>query len=145
MTKSNSWDTAARARASNRWTKASADWNTAMTDALLDAAALEPVSRVLDLAAGSGDPALSIAQRLSGGRVIALDSSRAGLLLANTHVEDAVHSGRRTRYPTRVKLCGPHHMPLRHHVLYRYRTGHVRNAARAQAWRTRCSAGLGTV
>ena len=56
-----------------------------MTDALLDAAALEPVSRVLDLAAGSGDPALSIAQRLSGGRVIALDSSRAGLLLANTH------------------------------------------------------------
>ena len=85
MTKSNSWDAAARARASDRWTKASADWNTAMTDALLAAAALEPVSRVLDLAAGSGDPALSIAQRLSGGRVIALDSSRAGLLLANTH------------------------------------------------------------
>src|SRR6266436_9801090 len=85
MTKSNSWDAAARARASDRWTKASADWNTAMTDALLAAAALEPVSRVLDLAAGSGDPALNIAQRLIGGRVIALDSSRAGLLLANTH------------------------------------------------------------
>src|SRR6266498_2460679 len=85
MTKSNSWDAAARARASDRWTRASADWNTAMTDALLAAAALEPDSRVLDLAAGSGDPALSVAQRLIGGRVIALDSSRAGLLLANTH------------------------------------------------------------
>ena len=37
------------------------------------------------MAAGSGDPALPIAERLIGGRVLALDSSRAGLLLANTH------------------------------------------------------------
>ena len=40
---------------------------------------------VLDLAAGSGDPALTIAGRLIRGRVIALDSCRAGLLLASTH------------------------------------------------------------
>ncbi len=85
MIKADSWDAAARARVSDRWTKASADWNTAMTDALLAAAVLDPNSVVLDLAAGSGDPALSVAQRLIGGRVIALDSSRAGLLLANTH------------------------------------------------------------
>jgi ubiquinone/menaquinone biosynthesis C-methylase UbiE len=85
MTKPDSWDAAARARVSDRWAKASADWNTAMTDALLAAVALDPDSVVLDLAAGSGDPALSVAQRLIAGRVIALDSSRAGLLLANTH------------------------------------------------------------
>jgi len=58
-----------------------------MTDALLAAAALDPDSVVLDLAAGSGDPALSVAQRVIRGRVIALDSSRAGLLLAKTHAQ----------------------------------------------------------
>jgi hypothetical protein len=40
MTKLDSWDAAARARVSDRWAKASADWNKAMTDALLAAAAL---------------------------------------------------------------------------------------------------------
>ena len=56
-----------------------------MTDALLSAAALSPDSVVLDLAAGSGDPALTIAERVIRGRVIALDSSLASLLLAGTH------------------------------------------------------------
>jgi ubiquinone/menaquinone biosynthesis C-methylase UbiE len=79
------WDAAAQARASDRWAECSALWNTAMTDALLSAAALTPNSVVLDLAAGSGDPALTIAERVIRGRVIALDSSRAGLLLASTH------------------------------------------------------------
>ena len=78
------WDAAARARQSQRWTEHSARWNTAMTHALLSAAAIAPDSVVLDLAAGSGDPALTIAERLIRGRVIALDSSRSGLLLANT-------------------------------------------------------------
>jgi ubiquinone/menaquinone biosynthesis C-methylase UbiE len=44
-----------------------------MTDALLSAAALSPSSVVLDLATGSGDPALTIAERVIRGRVIALD------------------------------------------------------------------------
>jgi len=56
-----------------------------MTNALLSAAAITPDSAVLDLAAGSGDPALTIAEHLVRGRVIALDSSRSGLLLASTH------------------------------------------------------------
>jgi ubiquinone/menaquinone biosynthesis C-methylase UbiE len=84
MTERNSWDAAAQARVSDRWTTASAEWNTAMTDALLAAATLSPDSVVLDLAAGSGDPALTIAERLVAGGVIALDSSRTGLLLADT-------------------------------------------------------------
>lgn len=79
------WNAAAQARASERWAECSALWNTAMTDALLSAAALTPNSVVLDLAAGSGDPALTIADRVNRGRVIALDSSRTGLLLASAH------------------------------------------------------------
>jgi ubiquinone/menaquinone biosynthesis C-methylase UbiE len=58
-----------------------------MTDALLAEAALNPDSVVLDLAAGSGDPALSIAERLTTGKVVAIDRSRSGLLLAKTHAE----------------------------------------------------------
>ena len=85
MTEHDTWDAAARARVSDRWAEASAHWNTAMTDALLSAAAISPDSIVLDLAAGSGDPALTIAERVIRARVIALDSSRSGLLLANTH------------------------------------------------------------
>ncbi len=85
MTGRDSWDAAAGARVNDRWAESSARWNTAMTDALLSAAAISPGTVVLDLAAGSGDPAVTIAERLRG-RVIALDSSRAGLLLASTHV-----------------------------------------------------------
>jgi len=85
MTESDLWDAAARARVSDRWLSESIHWNTAMTDALLVEAALTPNSTVLDVAAGSGDPALTIAQRLKAGRVIALDSSCNGLLLASAH------------------------------------------------------------
>jgi ubiquinone/menaquinone biosynthesis C-methylase UbiE len=85
MTERDSWDAAARARVSNRWAECFTRWNTAMTDALLSAAALTPNSVVLDLAAGSGDPALTIAERVIRGGVIALDSSRAGLLLDSAH------------------------------------------------------------
>jgi ubiquinone/menaquinone biosynthesis C-methylase UbiE len=85
MTARDLWDAAARARVSDRWADASARWNTAMTTALLSAAAITPDSLVLDLAAGSGDPALTIAEHLVRGRVIALDSSRSGLLLASAH------------------------------------------------------------
>lgn len=87
MTNCDSWDAAARARVSDRWTTHSADWNTSLTEALLAEATLSPGLVVLDLAAGSGDPALSIAERLSDGRVIAIDSSQASLLLANSHAQ----------------------------------------------------------
>ena len=87
MTERDTWDAAARSRVSERWAQCALLWNKGMTDALLSAAALSPDSVVLDLAAGSGDPALSIAQRLAGGTVIALDSSRTGLLQANNHAE----------------------------------------------------------
>src|SRR5262249_51257679 len=87
VTEPNSWDAAARARVSDRWADAAALWNKAMTDALLSATELRTDSVVLDLAAGSGDPSLSIAERLTTGRIIALDSSHASLLLATTHAQ----------------------------------------------------------
>jgi ubiquinone/menaquinone biosynthesis C-methylase UbiE len=87
MAERDSWDEAGRARVSDRWTGAALLWNRAMTDVLLSAAALTPDSVVLDLAAGSGDPALTVAERLDSGKVIALDSSRTGLLLADGHAE----------------------------------------------------------
>ena len=79
-----SWDAAARARVSDRWADAAGLWNKAMTDVLLSSVAISSDCAVLDLAAGSGDPALTIAARLSTGKVIALDSSHIGLSLAST-------------------------------------------------------------
>src|SRR5215469_7656917 len=88
MTRLDPWDAAAQARVSDRWAAASAEWNTAITQALLTATGLSPDSMVLDLAAGSGEPALSIARRLTAGKVIAIDSSLASLLLAKTHARE---------------------------------------------------------
>jgi ubiquinone/menaquinone biosynthesis C-methylase UbiE len=85
MTDRGSWDAASRARVSDRWAENAVLWNKAMTDALLAAARIASDSVVLDLAAGSGEPALTIAESLISGRVIALDSSGTGLLLANVH------------------------------------------------------------
>jgi ubiquinone/menaquinone biosynthesis C-methylase UbiE len=73
----NPWGEMAQARVSDRWTTASARWNTAITEALLAAAKLTPASIVLDVATGSGDPALTIAEHLTTGKVIAIDSSSA--------------------------------------------------------------------
>ena len=82
------WDAAAQTRASDRWAAASSEWNTSITEALLAATGLSPNSMVLDLAAGSGDPTLSIARRLIAGKVIAIDSSLSSLLLAKTHAQE---------------------------------------------------------
>jgi ubiquinone/menaquinone biosynthesis C-methylase UbiE len=82
------WDAAARARVHDWWADAAVDWHTAMTDALLSAAQLRPDSVVLDLAAGTGEPALTIAGRITSGRVIALDSSRASLVLAGRRAHE---------------------------------------------------------
>jgi hypothetical protein len=133
------WDAAAQARASDRWAECSARWNTAMTDALLSAAALTPDSVVLDFAAGSGDPALTIAERVIRGRVIALDSSRAGLLLAGTHARRLGLGAKVTFVQARGCTCNPPccelrgsgHLSLRNHVLSRHWAGTVRSAARA--------------
>ena len=83
------WGAAAQVRTADRWHFAAANWNAALTHALLDSANLTPSCLVIDVAAGSGDPALSIVKRLREGRVIAIDSSRPGLLLAQRQGDDS--------------------------------------------------------
>jgi ubiquinone/menaquinone biosynthesis C-methylase UbiE len=87
MTEHSAWDAAGRARVSDRWAQFAALWNRAMTEALLSAAALSPDSVVLDLAAGSGDPAFTIAGQLNGGYVIALDSSHSSISVARERAQ----------------------------------------------------------
>ena len=86
MTEHDSWGAAARARVSDRWVGAAFGWNKAMTDALLAAAALTPDSVVLDLAAGSGDPALTVAERVikTRARQVAFDS-KVSCIQADAH------------------------------------------------------------
>ena len=108
MNEPDTWGALARARASDRWEERSAGWNTAMTNALLSAAALTPDSVVLDLAAGSGDPTLTIAEHAVRGGVIAPDSSRTGLLLASARA-------RQLGFEQRVSFvqADAHRIPLR--------------------------------
>jgi ubiquinone/menaquinone biosynthesis C-methylase UbiE len=82
------WGAAAQARTADRWHSAAANWSSALTQALLDSANFPQRCVVVDVAAGSGDPALSIIKRLREGRVIAIDSSRPGLLLAKRQGDD---------------------------------------------------------
>jgi ubiquinone/menaquinone biosynthesis C-methylase UbiE len=82
------WGAAAGVRTADRWRSAAAQWGTAMTQALLDCADLRSNSFVLDVAAGSGDPALSIVRRLKEGSVVTLDSSCSSLLLAKQQADE---------------------------------------------------------
>ncbi|MCC7325675.1 MAG: class I SAM-dependent methyltransferase [Burkholderiales bacterium] len=67
------------------------DWLAAATEAMLDMAAVAPRSRVLDVAAGSGDQTLDIARRVGPeGYVLAIDLSPAILALAK---ESATRAG----------------------------------------------------
>jgi len=89
MTEQDVWAAASEALTAERWRFAAAQWGTALTQALLDSADLYENCHVLDVASGSGDPALSIAKRLAVGRVIAIDTSLPGLLRAKRQGDQA--------------------------------------------------------
>lgn len=70
------WNTFARVNAAQRWRKPSAMMGRAMTDAIVTEARIVPHLRVLDVASGTGEPAISIATALDGtGFVTATDIS----------------------------------------------------------------------
>src|SRR5690348_6414437 len=75
------------------WNKSSVGWKKwdtmvmdflhPMNDAIIQMLNLKPDDVVLDVATGTGEPALSIAALLKNGRVIATDLSEEMLVIAN--------------------------------------------------------------
>ena len=81
------WQNAAAAW--HRWTPTLQAWLGPVTEAMLDLANLEPGGRVLDLAAGAGEPSLSAAQRVGpSGHVLATDVSSNILEFAEQTARD---------------------------------------------------------
>src|ERR1700716_2687835 len=65
-----------------KWHAQIATFSDGATEAILEAAHLRPGMRVLDLASGVGDPALSIAAGVAPGRVTATDLGPGMMSLA---------------------------------------------------------------
>ncbi len=74
------WGDYGRMNASRRWRKQSAIMGQAVTEAIVAEARVEPGNQVLDVASGTGEPAISIATLLAGqGRVVASDLAAESL------------------------------------------------------------------
>jgi SAM-dependent methyltransferase len=70
------WGNSYRLVASDKWKKQSAAMGKAVTETLVDYAAPQPGMKILDLASGTGEPAISLASRVgTKGKVTALDLS----------------------------------------------------------------------
>jgi ubiquinone/menaquinone biosynthesis C-methylase UbiE len=83
------WNNFARVNAAQRWRKPSAIMGRAMTEALVAEAQIVPGLRVLDVAAGTGEPAISIATALNGtGLVTATDISAEPLHVGEQRARD---------------------------------------------------------
>jgi ubiquinone/menaquinone biosynthesis C-methylase UbiE len=85
-----SWNSFGRVNASERWRRPSAAMGRAMTDALVAEARVEPGMRVLDIACGTGEPAITIASALqqSNGTVVGADISPAPLKIAEKRARE---------------------------------------------------------
>src|ERR1700684_1299615 len=84
-----SWGESYRLIASDKWKAKSAAMGKAVTDALVEYAQPKPGMRVLDLASGTGEPAISIAMRVGPqGRVTALDLSADLLDIAKGRAQE---------------------------------------------------------
>jgi ubiquinone/menaquinone biosynthesis C-methylase UbiE len=76
MATESSWNSFARVNASQRWRRQAAAMGCAMTAAIVEEAQVARGMRVLDVASGTGEPAISIAVQLQGtGHVVATDVS----------------------------------------------------------------------
>jgi ubiquinone/menaquinone biosynthesis C-methylase UbiE len=82
------WNSFARANASERWKKLSGAMGSDATRALVTEARIVPGLTVLDVASGTGEPAISIATAMNGtGRVLATDISEGPLKIAQQRAE----------------------------------------------------------
>jgi ubiquinone/menaquinone biosynthesis C-methylase UbiE len=82
--KHSDWNSFARTNASERWRRQSATMGTPLTQLIVAEAKVEPGMAVLDVACGTGEPAISIAMRLNGagGGVIGVEISPEPLKVA---------------------------------------------------------------
>ena len=77
------WNSFGRANASQKWRRQSAVMGNDMTLTIVKAASVQPGMRVLDIACGTGEPAISLATELAGGgEVVGIDISPAPLKIA---------------------------------------------------------------
>jgi ubiquinone/menaquinone biosynthesis C-methylase UbiE len=85
------WNSFARTNAAQRWRKQSAAMGRHMTEAIVAEANVEPGTDVLDIACGTGEPAISLASLMQNrGHVVGVDISPEPLKLA---LERAVQRG----------------------------------------------------
>ena len=83
------WNAFGRAHAAQRWRRQSAAMGRPMTEAIVAEAKVEPGMRVLDVACGTGEPAISLALLLQGtGLVLGVDISSQPLRLASQRARE---------------------------------------------------------
>ncbi len=83
------WGESYRLVASEKWKAKSAAMGKAVTEALVEYARPKPSMRVLDIASGTGEPAISLAMRVGAqGQVTALDLSADLLEIAKGRAQD---------------------------------------------------------
>jgi SAM-dependent methyltransferase len=83
------WGNSFRLVASDKWKAKSAAMGKAVTEALVEYAQPKPGMRILDLASGTGEPAITLAMRVGPqGRVTALDLSADLLQIARKRAQE---------------------------------------------------------
>lgn len=86
---SSNWNDFSRANASQRWRAQSGAMGRHVTEAIVAEAQIQPGMRVLDVACGTGEPAISIAALLRGtGEVIATDISAEPLKIGEQRARE---------------------------------------------------------
>src|SRR6476469_2714112 len=101
------WNSFGRANASQKWRRQSAAMGSDMTRAIVEAAQVQPGMRVLDVACGTGEPAISLAALLADtGEVVGVDLSPAPLKIAE---ERAAQRGLANM---RFVQADAHHLPF---------------------------------
>ena len=82
------WGSCFRLVAAEKWKAKSAVLGNAVTEALIEYSRPSPGMRVLDLASGTGEPGISLAQRVPQGSVMAVDQSSELLEIAAKRARD---------------------------------------------------------
>jgi ubiquinone/menaquinone biosynthesis C-methylase UbiE len=101
------WNSFSRAHASQKWRKQSAFMGRDMTQAIVAAAQVTPGMNILDVACGSGEPAISLATLLAGiGEVTGVDISTEPLKIAE---ERATQRG---LHNVRFQQTDAHNLPF---------------------------------